>query len=92
MLDLRARLGEDAPAVVAVTAAQDGRAALVVATNASAREKGLSAGSLLRGGTEAMGGRGGGKPDLAQGGGGDPRRAQAALDAVRAAVATVGAV
>ncbi|MGP9693068.1 alanine--tRNA ligase [Brachybacterium sp. AOP25-B2-12] len=92
VLDLRARLGEDAPAVVAVTAAQDGRAALVVATNASAREKGLSAGSLLRGGTEAMGGRGGGKPDLAQGGGGDPQRAQAALDAVRAAVATVGAV
>ena len=85
-LDLRARLGEDAPAVVAVIGAADGKAALVVATNASAREKGLKAGALLREGTQAMGGRGGGKDDMAQGGGGDHARAAEALGAVRAAV------
>ncbi len=85
-LDLRARLGEDAPAVVAVIGAADGKAALVVATNASAREKGLKAGALLREGAQAMGGRGGGKDDMAQGGGGDHARAAEALGAVRAAV------
>lgn len=84
--DLRARLGEDAPSVVAVTGSADGKAALVVATNASAREKGLRAGALLRAGAEAMGGRGGGKDDLAQGGGGDSARTAEALDAVAAAV------
>lgn len=85
-LDLRSRLGEDTPAVVAVAGHEDSRASLVVATNASAREKGLAAGTLLRAGAEAMGGRGGGKPDMAQGGGGDPARVTAALDAVRSGV------
>ena len=41
---------------------------------------------MLRG-VEAMGGRGGGKPDLAQGGGGEPARIPAALTAVREAIA-----
>ncbi|GAB2549079.1 alanine--tRNA ligase [Brachybacterium huguangmaarense] len=88
--DLRARLGDDVPAVVAVTGSNDGRAALVVATNASAREKGLKAGALLRAGAEAMGGRGGGKDDLAQGGGGEPGRTADALEAVRGAVSAAG--
>lgn len=85
--DLRSRLGEDQPVVVAVTGAQDGRAALVVATNAAAREAGHAAGALLKLGASAMGGKGGGKPDLAQGGGGDAAKAGAALDAVRSAIA-----
>src|SRR5699024_7941352 len=85
-LDLRSRLGEDAPVVLALTGHEGGRAALVVATNAAAREQGLLAGSLLRTGAEAMGGRGGGKPDLAQGGGGEPARIPQALAAVRGAL------
>ena len=85
-LDLRARLGEDVPVVLALTGHEDGRAALVVATNAGARDQGLAAGTLLRTGAEAMGGRGGGKPDLAQGGGGDPARIPEALAAVRGAL------
>ncbi|MGM9458274.1 DHHA1 domain-containing protein [Lacticaseibacillus rhamnosus] len=40
----------------------------------------------MRTGAEAMGGRGGGKPDMAQGGGGKPARISEALDAVRGAV------
>ncbi|GAA1484974.1 alanine--tRNA ligase [Brachybacterium fresconis] len=85
-LDLRTRLGEDAPVVLALTGHEGGRAALVVATNAGARDQGLAAGSLLRTGAEAMGGRGGGKPDLAQGGGGEPARIPEALSAVRGAL------
>src|SRR5699024_2866427 len=64
-LDLRSRLGEDSPVTVAVAGHESGRAALVIATNAAARERGLAAGSLLRIAAEAMGGRGGGKPDMA---------------------------
>jgi alanyl-tRNA synthetase len=82
VLDLRARLGEDAPAVVAVVGADGGKASIVVATNASARDEGLQAGTLLRAGAEAMSGRGGGKPDVAQGGGGDPALTGAALAAI----------
>ena len=84
--DLRARLGEDAPVVVAVAGHEGGRAALVIATSAGARDLGLAAGTLLRTGAEAMGGRGGGKPDLAQGGGGEPARIAEALGAVRGAI------
>ena len=89
--DLRARLGDDAPVVVAVTGSDNGRAALVVATNGTARDRGLKAGALLRTGAEAMGGRGGGKDDLAQGGGGDSARTGEALDAVRTAIAGTAA-
>lgn len=91
-LDLRARLGDDAPTVVAVTGHADGRAALLVATNGPARDAGLAAGDLLRRGAEAMGGRGGGKADMAQGGGGEPARIPEALASVRAAVEATAAV
>ncbi|MCW1805672.1 alanine--tRNA ligase [Brachybacterium squillarum] len=87
--DLRSRLGEDSAAVVAVAGHEDGRAALVVTTNAAAREAGLKAGALLRTGAEAMGGRGGGKDDMAQGGGGEPARTGEALEAVRGAVSAI---
>ncbi|MGO1284038.1 MAG: alanine--tRNA ligase [Brachybacterium sp.] len=90
-LDLRARLGDDSPATVAVAGHENGRAALVIATNASARELGLAAGTLLRTAAEAMGGRGGGKPDMAQGGGGEPSQVPAALAAVRESIETVRA-
>lgn len=85
--DLRARLGEDAPAIVAVAGADSGKAALVIAANAAAREEGLAAGAILKDAAAAMGGRGGGKPDLAQGGGGNPARVAEALASVRTAVA-----
>ncbi|PWH05661.1 alanine--tRNA ligase [Brachybacterium endophyticum] len=84
--DLRSRLGEDSPAVVAVTGSESGRAALVVATNAAARTEGQRAGVLLKDAAQAMGGRGGGKDDMAQGGGGDPALASAALSTIAAAL------
>src|SRR5699024_1917430 len=89
--DLRSRLGEDAPVVVAVAGHAEGRANLVIATNATAREPGLGAGTLLRTGVQAMGGRGGGKDDMAQGGGGAPEEIGAALSAVRSPVEAAAA-
>lgn len=84
--DLRARLGEAEPSVVALAGESDSRAALVVATNAAAREAGIKAGALLRDAAAAMNGRGGGKDDLAQGGGGEPSLVPAALETITAAL------
>ena len=60
--------------------------AVVVATTAAARERGLSAGDLIRMAATELGGKGGGKPDLAQGGGTDTSRTPQALAAIRVAV------
>ena len=56
--------------------------ALIVKAGKSAVEKGLSAGAIIRELAQRAGGRGGGKPQLAQGGGFDLKRAFAALDEV----------
>lgn len=85
-LDVRGRLGEASPSVVAVGGTSKGRPVVVVATNAAAREGGLKAGALVRTATGVLGGGGGGKDDVAQGGGADASRLPAALDAVVAAV------
>jgi len=88
--EVRSRLGDAAPTVVAVAAAPEDRPIVVVATNASAREAGLSAGDLVRAASTVLGGGGGGKPDLAQGGGQDASAIPAALDAIRAFVVARG--
>ena len=49
-----------------------GKVSFVVATTPAARDRGLAAGKLVPAFAPAVGGRGGGKPDLAQGGGADP--------------------
>lgn len=85
VLDVRARLGESAPAVVAIGGVSKGRPVVVVATNAAAREHGVRAGALVRTASTILGGGGGGKDDLAQGGGTDPARLAEALSAVSAA-------
>lgn len=82
-LDLRGRL-QDAPAVVAVIGDADGKAAVVVALNDAAQQRGLSANDLLRAAAPLLGGKGGGKADIAQGGGTDVSQIPAALDAIRA--------
>jgi alanyl-tRNA synthetase len=84
-LDVRSRLGESAPAVVAVGGVSKGRPVVVVATNAGARERGVRAGALVRTASGILGGGGGGKDDLAQGGGTDAARLGDALAAISAA-------
>ena len=49
----------------------DGRVALVAAVNDRCRELGLTANAVLQSALPAIGGRGGGKDDIAQGGGTD---------------------
>ena len=85
--DVRAKLGTR-PGVVALFSADDeaGKVSFVVATTAAARDAGLAAGKLIPAFAPAVGGRGGGKPDLAQGGGTDPSGIDAAIQALRAAV------
>lgn len=85
-LDVRGRLGEASPVVVAVGAVVKGRPAVVVATNSAAREAGHRAGALVRGASTVLGGGGGGKDDVAQGGGTDVARLADALAGVLAAV------
>ncbi|MDQ6688252.1 MAG: alanine--tRNA ligase [Actinomycetota bacterium] len=82
-LDIRSRLPGDRPAVVAIIGAKDGKPAVVVAVNDSARSVGISANALVRAAASTLGGSGGGKDDVAQGGGVDPSKAQDALAAVR---------
>jgi alanyl-tRNA synthetase len=82
VLDLRGRLGNDRPSVVAVTGVAKGRPVVVVATNEGARERGIRAGELVRAAAGALGGGGGGKDDIAQGGGQDASKVGDALAAV----------
>ncbi len=84
--DVRGRLGAR-PGVVALFAAGGGKVSFVVATTPAARDRGLAAGALVPAFAPAVGGRGGGKPDLAQGGGSDPSGVAAAQDALRRALA-----
>ncbi|MFD7922714.1 alanine--tRNA ligase [Streptomyces sp. NPDC059740] len=82
VLDVRGRIPSDRPAVVALFSVAGGRPLTVVATNETARERGLKAGDLVRAAAKALGGGGGGKPDVAQGGGQNPEAVPEALQAV----------
>lgn len=86
--DVRARLGNERPAVVAIVGTVEDKAALVVAVNDVAREAGLSANTFVRAGSEVLGGKGGGKDDLAQGGGTEPAKAAEALAAIENLIAS----
>ncbi len=85
--DVRARLDSDRAGVVVLVGTQGEKVAVIAATNEAARERGLSANDLLRAVGEHVGGRGGGKADMAQGGGTDVTGVDAALAAVAGEVA-----
>ncbi len=59
---------------------------LVAAVGQSGLEKGVKAGSIIKAAARALGGGGGGKPDLAQGGGPDVEKLDEALAAGREAM------
>jgi alanyl-tRNA synthetase len=86
-LDVRGRLPADAPGVAVVIGAADGKVSVVAAVNDEARARGLSANELVRAIGPLVGGKGGGKDDVAQGGGTDPSRIDEALALVATEVA-----
>ena len=85
-LDVRGRMPADRAAVAAVIGSASGKPSVVVAVNDAARATGISANALVRTASEVLGGKGGGKDDVAQGGGADPAKAGEALAAIRRAL------
>ena len=86
-LDVRGRLPADAPAVVVVIGVDDGKVSVVAAVNDEAQARGQSANELVRAIGPLVGGKGGGKSDVAQGGGTDSSRVDEALALVPVEVA-----
>ncbi len=78
------QIGSGVIAIVGTT--EDGKAALAVGVTSDLTDK-LSAVDLVRAGSAALGGKGGGgRVDMAQAGGPDGSKADVALDAIRAAL------
>jgi alanyl-tRNA synthetase len=86
-LNLRSRLSQEQPGAAVLFGVKDGKVAVVAATNEQARDRGVRADALLSAVMPFVGGRGGGKDDVAQGGGTDATRIDEALAAASAAVA-----
>lgn len=91
--DIRGRLGSEPAVVVLIGDGVRGKdddtdisVPFVVAANAAAQDGGVLANDLVGSVAAAVGGRGGGKADLAQGSGSNPAGIDAALAAVRAAL------
>jgi len=87
--DLRSMLNEQiaqiGSGIVAFVARDGGKVAVAVAVSDDVQAK-YSASDLVNAGAAKVGGRGGGKPGMAQAGGSQPENAEAALDAIKAAV------
>jgi alanyl-tRNA synthetase len=88
-LDIRSRVPASQPAVVALIGLPADKPVVIIAVNDAGRGIGLSAGTLVSGAAKALGGGGGGRPDIAQGGGAPGAGAgavNAAFEAVRSAL------
>ena len=87
--DLRSMLNEQiaqiGSGIVAFVARDGGKVAVAVAVSDDVQAT-HSASDLVNKGAAEVGGRGGGKPGMAQAGGSQPENAEAALDAIKAAV------
>src|SRR5436190_1915645 len=83
--DGKKQIGSGVVAIVGVT--EDGKAGIVVGVTADLTSR-FNAVELVRKGSEALGGKGGGgRPDMAQAGGPDGAKANAALAAIEKAMA-----
>jgi alanyl-tRNA synthetase len=83
--DGKKQIGSGVVAIVGVT--EDGKAGIVVGVTADLTSR-FNAVELVRKGSEALGGKGGGgRPDMAQAGGPDGAKASAALSAIEQAMA-----
>jgi alanyl-tRNA synthetase len=80
---------QDRPAVVCLIGGTADKPSVVIATTEGARYRQLKAGDLVKTATGALGGRGGGRDDIAQGGGSDGSKAADAIRDVEYAVGHV---
>ncbi len=86
-LDVRGRLAAGRPGAVVIFGTADGKVSVVAAVNDEARARGVSANALVRAVGPLVGGKGGGKDDVAQGGGTDGSRIDEAIAVVATEVA-----
>ena len=80
--EAKAKLGSG---IVVIANTVEGKVSLVVGVSADLSAR-FSAGELVRIGSEPLGGRGGGRADMAQGGGPEVDKLEAAVEAIRAAI------
>jgi alanyl-tRNA synthetase len=85
-LDIRGKMPADRAGVAAIIGSAKGKPSVVVAVNDAGRAAGISANTLVRAASEVLGGKGGGKDDVAQGGGTDASKTAEALMAIRHAL------
>ncbi len=71
------------PVAVCLGSAGEGKVTLVAGISRDLQERGLNAGEWIRSAAEVVGGRGGGKPDMAQAGGKHPEKLSQALETAR---------
>ncbi len=86
--DVRARLEGSRPGVVVLFGVEGDKVAVIAAVNEPARQRGVSANQLIRTLGPLVGGKGGGKDDMAQGGGTEVGGVDTAVAQVVAEVAT----
>lgn len=83
--DLRGRFGQD-PAVLVLATEDGAKVPFIVAATKAAVDKGVKAGDLINVLGEYIGGRGGGKPDMAHGSGSQAEGLDAGFNAVKDAL------
>jgi alanyl-tRNA synthetase len=74
------------PAAILLASAGEDKVTIIAGITRDLVERGLSSGEWIKSAAEAVGGRGGGKPDMAQAGGKHPNKVPAALEAARASI------
>ncbi len=74
------------PIAVLLASREDEKVTIVAGISRELEARGLNAGQWIRGAAEAVGGRGGGKADMAQAGGKHPEKLPAALEAARRSI------
>jgi alanyl-tRNA synthetase len=89
-LDIRNRIPADRAGVVAIIGSANDKPSVVVAVNDAGRAAGVSANTLVRAASQVLGGKGGGKDDVAQGGGSDASKTGDAMAAIRHALSGRG--
>jgi alanyl-tRNA synthetase len=76
----------NSPIAVLLASREDEKVTIVAGISRELEQKGLNAGDWIRSAAEVVGGRGGGRADMAQAGGKHPEKLPAALEAARARI------